>query len=110
PPTNHVQNGGLVVSSVMSQGLYQSRRSAYSLKQSGKLSRPNRSRTDLSVRLAWVTNFSGGLTQSSSCQWTAISASDTPAVLSCDMLCLRNVVLRINRASVVRRVLCFACL
>src|SRR5690349_6622184 len=31
----------------------------------------------LSVRLAWATNFAGGSYFFSSCQWTAISASDT---------------------------------
>src|SRR5262245_32301643 len=54
PPTNHFQNGGLLVSSVTSQVRYQSRRLAYSLKQSGKLSRLNRSKTVLSVKLAWT--------------------------------------------------------
>jgi hypothetical protein len=42
-------NGGLLVSSVTSQVLYQSRRSAYSLKQSGNLSRLKRSKESKDV-------------------------------------------------------------
>src|SRR5712691_2526386 len=60
PPTYHFQNGALLVSRVFSQGLYQSRRSAYSLKHSGKLSRLNRSYTFGSVRFAWAVNLGGG--------------------------------------------------
>jgi hypothetical protein len=42
-------NGGLLVSSVTSQVLYQSRRSAYSLMQSGNLSRLKRSKESKDV-------------------------------------------------------------
>src|SRR5947208_15566579 len=37
PPTNHFQNGGLLVSSVVCQYLSQFNRSAYSRKHSGKV-------------------------------------------------------------------------
>ena len=44
PPTNHLKNGALLVSSVVCQVWSQVSRSAYSLKQSGNLSSANRSR------------------------------------------------------------------
>ena len=49
PPTNHFQNGGSDVSSVVCQYVSQSSRSAYSLKHSGKFSRLKRSNSPGSV-------------------------------------------------------------
>src|SRR5438067_11324554 len=60
PPTNHFQNGGLLVSSVVCQYASQSSRSAYSLKQSGKCSSLNRSKMAGSDALAWPMNLGGG--------------------------------------------------
>jgi hypothetical protein len=60
PPTNHFQNGGLLVSSVVSHGASQVSRSAYSLKQSGKCSSPNRPKMAGSAALACSTNIGGG--------------------------------------------------
>ena len=79
PPTNHFQNGGLLVSSVVCQGASQLSRSAYSVKQSGNLSSLNRSKMAGSAALAWATNASGGRMYSSSRQCTAICASETEA-------------------------------
>ena len=44
PPTNHFQNGAVLVSRTVSHFLSQLSRSAYSVKQSGNLSSLNRSR------------------------------------------------------------------
>ncbi len=60
PPTNHFQNGALLVSSVVCQYLSQVRRSAYSLKHSGKFVSANRSKMAGSFALAWPMNFAGG--------------------------------------------------
>src|SRR5438309_4941129 len=60
PPTNHFQNGGLLVSSVVCQYASQSSRSAYSLKQSGKCSSPKRSKTLGSAAFACAMNVAGG--------------------------------------------------
>ena len=60
PPTNHFQNGGLLVSSVVCQGSSQVSRSAYSLKQPGKRSSANRSKMAGSLALACSTNAGGG--------------------------------------------------
>src|ERR1035438_1230786 len=49
PPTNHFQNGGSLVSSVVSQYLSQLSRSAYSRKHSGKFFSLKRSLTSGSV-------------------------------------------------------------
>src|SRR5271157_5911278 len=77
PPTNHFQNGGLLVSRVLSQCLSQVRNSAYSLKHSGKLLSPNLSYIPRSGAFAWLTNFAGGLIRGSSFQCTPIFDSDT---------------------------------
>src|SRR5437660_11421482 len=77
PPTNHFQKGALLVSRVVCQYLSQVRRSAYSLKHSGKFSSLNRSKMLGSLALAWPMNFAGGTKYSSSRQWTAICASET---------------------------------
>src|SRR5215218_1256702 len=76
PPTNHFQNGGLLVSSIVCHSASQVRRSAYSLKQSGKFSSLNRSRMSGSAAFACWTKLLGGSMYSSSRQWTAICASD----------------------------------
>src|SRR5437764_5184960 len=76
PPTHHLKNGGLLVSTIWSHFLSQSRSSAYSTKQSGKFSALNRSRTDSSLALACALYCSGGWTYSSSRQWTAIWFSE----------------------------------
>src|SRR6266849_5528157 len=60
PPTNHFQNGALLVSSVVCQYLSQVKRSAYSLKHSGKFFSANRSRIAGSLAFAWPMNFGGG--------------------------------------------------
>jgi hypothetical protein len=60
PPPNHFQNGARDVSSTVSQGLSQVRRSAYSVKQPGNLSGLNRSRIAGSLALAWAANAAGG--------------------------------------------------
>src|SRR5260221_14742381 len=60
PPTNHFQNGGLLVSSVVCHGASQASRSAYSLKQSGNLSSANRSKMPGSAALACATKPAGG--------------------------------------------------
>src|SRR5207302_4879204 len=60
PPTNHFQNGGLLVSSVVCQYASQSSRSAYYLKQSGKCSSPNRSKILGSAAFACAMNVAGG--------------------------------------------------
>src|SRR5438105_3174686 len=85
PPTNHFQNGGLLVSRVVSQYLSQVSRSAYSLKHSGYLSSVNRSRMAGSVTFACSMNFAGGRKYSSSRQWTAISDSETCTSTSCSV-------------------------
>src|SRR5260370_41193067 len=77
PPTNHSQNGALLVSRVVCQYLSQVRRSAYSLKHSGKFFSAKRSKMAGSLAFAWPVNFGGGVKYSSSRQWTAISASET---------------------------------
>src|SRR5438445_3016866 len=77
PPTNHFQKGALLVSSVVCQYLSQVRRSAYSLKHSGKFSSLNRSKMLGSLALAWPMNLGGGAKYSSSRQWTAICDSET---------------------------------
>src|SRR5207249_9576329 len=77
PPTNHFQKGALLVSRVVCQYLSQVRRSAYSLKHSGKFSSLNRSKMLGSLALAWPMNFGGGAKYSSSRQWTAICDSET---------------------------------
>src|SRR5712692_2023338 len=77
PPTNHFQKGALLESSVVCQYLSQVRRSAYSLKHSGKFFSANRSKIAGSFALAWPMNLGGGKKYSSSRQWTAISASET---------------------------------
>src|SRR5260370_17183589 len=78
PPTNHFQNGALLVSRVVCQYLSQVSRSAYSLKHSGKFSSLNRSKMLGSLALAWPMNFAGGEKNSSSPQSTPISAPHTP--------------------------------
>ncbi len=60
PPTNHFQNGGSLVSRVVSQYLSQLNRSAYSRKHSGKFFSLKRSLTSGSVRFAWPMNFAEG--------------------------------------------------
>ena len=60
PPTNHFQNGGLLVSRIVSQRVSQVSRSAYSVKHSGKCSSLNRSRMAGSAALAWAANPGGG--------------------------------------------------
>src|SRR6266581_9214618 len=75
PPTNHFQNGGLLVSSVVCQYLSQLNRSAYSRKHSGKFFSENRSVIAGSTRFACPMNFADERTYSSSFQWTAICAS-----------------------------------
>src|SRR5215469_4292783 len=72
PPTNHFQNGALLVSRTVSQRLSQSSISAYSVKQSGNLSSENRSKMAGSRALACCTNCSGGGKYSSSRQCTAM--------------------------------------
>src|SRR5205085_10212567 len=66
PPTNHFQNGGLLVSSIVSHPASQVSRSAYSLKQSGKCSSLKRSRMSESLAFACATKLSGGSMYSSS--------------------------------------------
>src|SRR5213593_4245954 len=68
PPTNHFQNGGLLVSSVVFQYVSQVSRSAYSLKHSGKFRSEKRSKALGSARFAWAMNFAGGEKYSSSRQ------------------------------------------
>src|SRR5215469_17674213 len=80
PPTNHFQNGALLMSSTVSHGLSQVSRSAYSVKQSGNLSSVNRSTMAGSLALACATNFSGGGKYSSSRQCTAIWDAETSGV------------------------------
>src|SRR5215469_7650074 len=82
PPTNHFQNGALLVSRTASQRLSQSSRSAYSVKQSGNLSSVNRSKIAGSLAFACCTNAGGGGKYSSSRQWTAIWDSETCCVSS----------------------------
>src|SRR5919106_338919 len=77
PPVNHFQNGASLVSRTVRYGSNQVSMSAYSLKQSGNLSRPNRSNTRGSRRFACAVNFSEGWQYSSSFQCTAICASLT---------------------------------
>jgi hypothetical protein len=60
PPTNHLKNGALLVSSVVCHVWSQVSRSAYSLKQSGNLSSVNRSRMAGSAALAYSTKPAGG--------------------------------------------------
>src|SRR5690348_17461703 len=60
PPTNHFQNGGLLVSSVVCQYLSHVRRSAYSLKHSGKFFSAKRSKMAGSFALAWPMNLAEG--------------------------------------------------
>jgi hypothetical protein len=73
---NHFQNGGLLVSSIVSHGWSQVSRSAYSRKHSGNLSSANRSKMAGSLALAWATKLAGGWMYSSSRQWTAIELSE----------------------------------
>src|SRR5579859_4981450 len=80
PPTNHFQNGGWLVSSVVCQYWSQSRSSAYSRKHSGKYFSLKRSTVAGSLRLACPINFAGGWKYSSSFQWTAICASFSPVL------------------------------
>src|SRR5579864_6225554 len=68
PPTNHFQNGALLVSSVVCQYLSQVRRSAYSLKHSGKFFSAKRSKMAGSFAFAWPMNDGGGEKSSSSRQ------------------------------------------
>src|SRR2546421_12616948 len=75
PPTNHFQNGGLLVSSVVCQYLSQVSRSAYSLKHSGKFSSRKRSKMFGSPAFAWAMNRAGGEKDSSSPQWGPIWAA-----------------------------------
>src|SRR4029077_16582561 len=75
PPTNHLQKGGLLESSVLSHFLYQVSISAYSSKHRGKFSSENRLLTSGSLRFACWMNFCGGWKYSSSFQCTAIWAS-----------------------------------
>src|SRR5215469_11469806 len=77
PPTNHFQNGALLVSRTVSQRLSQTSRSAYSVKQSGNLSSENRSKIAGSFALACCTKLAGGGKYSSSRQCTAIWDSET---------------------------------
>src|SRR5258708_38944497 len=70
PPTNHFQNGALLVSSVVCQYLSQVKRSAYSLKHSGKFFSANRSKMAGSLALACPLNWGVGENSSSSRQWT----------------------------------------
>src|SRR5215472_11133482 len=60
PPTNHFQNGGVDVSSVVCQRSSQVSRSAYSAKQSGNLSSANCSKMAGSAPLAWAAKSAGG--------------------------------------------------
>src|SRR6516225_9766820 len=60
PPTNHFQNGGLLVSKTVCQGASQVSRSAYSAKQPGKRSSPNRSKIAGSSAFACATKAGGG--------------------------------------------------
>src|SRR5208337_2217908 len=60
PPTNHFQNGGSWVSSVVCQYWSQLNRSAYSRKHSGNFSSLNRLRMSGSLRFAWPINFEEG--------------------------------------------------
>src|SRR5215469_1430305 len=60
PPVNHFQNGGLLASRTVCQGASQVSRSAYSVKQPGKRSSPNRSDIAGSAALACATNVGGG--------------------------------------------------
>jgi hypothetical protein len=57
---NHFQNGGSLLSSTVSQRWSQSSRSAYSVKQSGKLSWLNRSKMAGSFAFACFTKASEG--------------------------------------------------
>jgi len=61
PPTNHFQNGGLLVSSVVCQYWSHVSRSAYSLKHSGKCSSPNRSKIAGSAAFACAIYVGGGV-------------------------------------------------
>src|SRR6266545_23740 len=58
PPTNHFQNGASLVSRTVRYGSNQVSISAYALKQSGKLARPNFSRMCVSRIFACAMNFS----------------------------------------------------
>ena len=60
PPTNHLKNGGLLVSSSVSHFLSQVSMSAYSMKHSGKFFSLKRSRIAGSFALACAANASGG--------------------------------------------------
>src|SRR2546425_4386948 len=74
PPTNHFQNGALLVSSVVCQYLSQVRRSAYSLKHSGKFVSANRSKMAGGVAFALSTEFPGGWKKSFSPPTTPTAA------------------------------------
>src|SRR5437660_8681547 len=76
PPTHHLKNGGLLVSTISSHFLSHVSISAYSSKHSGKRSGANRSRIELSFAFACALYCSGGATYSSSRQWTAILSSE----------------------------------
>ena len=60
PPTHHFQNGGLLVSRIVSHLRSHVSISAYSVKQSGKCSSLNRSRIAGSFAFACATNAAGG--------------------------------------------------
>src|ERR1700693_6241912 len=74
PPTNHFQNGGLLLSGVLDHFFYQGRSSAYSSKRFGKFSSEKRLSIDGSLRFACATKLAGGWMYCSSFQWTAICA------------------------------------
>src|SRR5712675_686402 len=76
PPTHHLKNGGLLVSTTSSHFLSHVSSSAYSSKDSGKRSGAKRSRIDESLAFACARYCSGGSTYSSSRQWTAILSSE----------------------------------
>src|SRR5579859_843202 len=60
PPTHHLKNGGLLVSTTVSHFLSHVSISAYSVKQSGKFSGAKRSRIPLSPAFACAAISSGG--------------------------------------------------
>src|SRR5207302_5981929 len=76
PPTHHLKNGGLLVSTTSSHFLSHVSISAYSSKHCGKFSGAKRSRIDRSPEFACSRYCSGGSTYSSSRQWTAILSSE----------------------------------
>jgi hypothetical protein len=60
-PTNHFQNGAVLVSRVVCHVWSQDSRSTYSRKHSGYLSSVNRSLMAGSPALAWAVNAADGL-------------------------------------------------